>query len=86
MTCRHNPAAVPAGPPRRFLLRIPMLLVWVLLLPLVLLLAQLVFVACLMARRNPFRGVAALWELFSGLRGVRVTVDDPGAAVSIRIT
>ena len=86
MTCRHNPTAVPARPPRRFLLRIPILLVCVLLLPLLLLLAPLVFVACLMARRNPFRGVAALGELLSGLWGVRVTVDDPGAAVSIRIS
>jgi hypothetical protein len=78
--------AVSARPPRRFRLRIPILLIWVLLLPIVLLLAPLVFVAGLVARVGPFRGVAVFWQLFCGLRGLQVTVDDPGAAVSIRIT
>jgi hypothetical protein len=86
MTCRHKLAAVPARPPRRFRLWIPILLVWVLLLPFVLLLAPLVFVVCLLGCVSPFRGVAVFWQLFSGLRGVRVAVDDPGAAVSIRIS
>lgn len=86
MTLRHHPAAVPPRPPRRFHLCIPILLVWVLLLSLVLLLAPLVFVACLVMRVAPFRGVAVFWQFFSGLRGVRVAVDDPGAAVSIRIS
>jgi hypothetical protein len=86
MTCRHNLTAVSARAPRRFRLRIPILLVWVLLLPFALLLAPLVFVACLMARVGPFRGVAVFWQLFCGLRGVRVALDDPGAAISIRIT
>jgi len=84
MTHRHHPAAAPARP--RFLLRIPILLLWVPLLPLVLLLAPLVFVACLVMRVNPFRGVAVFWQFFSGLQGLRVAVDDPGAAVSIRIS
>ena len=85
MTHHHNVLAVPARP-RRFRLRIPILLVWVLLSPFVLLLAPLVFVVCLTARVNPFRGVALFWQLFSGLRGVRVEVDDPSDAVSIRIS
>jgi hypothetical protein len=70
---------------RRFPLWIPLLLVWLLLLPLVLLLAPVVFVACLVVRVNPFRGVAIYWQLFNGLRGVRVEVEDAGAPVSIRI-
>jgi hypothetical protein len=86
MTCHHNLAAVPARPPQCFPLRIPVLLVWVLLLPFVLLLAPLVFVVCVLGRVSPFRGVAALWQLFSGLRGVRVEVVDPNTAVSIRIS
>lgn len=86
MTSNHIPTAVLARPRRHFPLWIPVQLVWVLLLPFVLLLAPLVFVACLMARRSPFRGVAAFWQLFSGLRGVRLVVDDPGSAVSIRIS
>ena len=86
MTCHHSLTAVSARPPWRFRLRIPILLVWVLMLPFVLLLAPLVFVACLVVRVSPFRGVAVFWQLFCGLRGVRVVVDDPGAAASIRIT
>lgn len=85
MTTYHNVLA-PRAKPRRFRLWIPILLVWVLLLPFVLVLAPLVFAACLAACGNPFRGVAVFWQLFSGLRGVRVEVDDPGEAVSIRIS
>jgi hypothetical protein len=85
MTIHHNALTAPARA-RRFRLRIPILLVWVLLLPFVLLLAPLVFVVCLAARGSPFRGVALFWQLFSGLRGVRVEVDDPREAISIRIS
>ena len=77
--------AIPAKPVRRMPLRIPFLLVWLLPLPFVLLLAPLVFVACLAMRVNPLRGVAVYWQLFSALRGLRIEVDDPGASISIRI-
>ena len=78
MTCRYSLTAVSARPPRRFRLWIPILLVWVLLLPFALLLAPLVFVACLMARVDPFRGVAGFWPLFCGPRGVRGGGGEPG--------
>jgi hypothetical protein len=70
-------------PRRRFRLWIPLLLVWVLLLPFVLLLAPLVFVVCLFVRVNPFRGVALYWQVFNSLRGLRVEVEDPGARIRI---
>ncbi len=78
-------AALPARPRWRFPFWIPFLLVWLLLLPFVLLLAPLVFVACLALRVNPLRGVAVYWQVFYALRGLRITVDDPGAPISIRI-
>jgi hypothetical protein len=70
-------------PRRRLHLWIPLLLVWVLLLPFILLLAPLVFVACLVARVDPLRGVSVYWEIFNSLRGLRVEVDDPGARIRI---
>jgi len=75
--------ATPLKLRRRFHLWIPFLLVWVLLLPFILLLAPLVFVACLVAKVNPFRGVSVYWEVFNSLRGLRVDVDDPGARIRI---
>lgn len=60
-------------------------MVWVLLLPFVLLLAPLVFVACLAVRIDPLQGVAVYWQLINALRGLRIVVDDPNAPVSIRI-
>ena len=70
--------------PKHFRLWIPFLLVWILLLPFVLLLAPLVFVACLVARVGPFRGVAVYWQVFNSLRGLRVEVEDPNARIRIR--
>ena len=78
-------AEIPASRSWRFPLWIPFLLAWVLLLPFVLLLAPLVFVACLVWQVNPFRGVALYWQVFNALRGLRIEVDDPCAPISIRI-
>ena len=74
---------VPMATKRQFRLWIPLLLIWVLLLPFVLLLAPLVFAACLVERVDPIRGVWIYWELFSSLRGLRVEVEDPGARIRI---
>jgi hypothetical protein len=70
---------------RRFPLWIPLLLVWLIALPFVLLLAPVVFIACLVFQVNPLRGVALYWQIFSALRGVRVEVDAPAAPISFRI-
>jgi uncharacterized membrane protein len=78
-------AAIPGRRRWRFPLWIPILLVWLVLLPFVLLLTPLVFVACLALGVNPARGVAVFWQLFSALRGVRIEVSDPCAPISIRI-
>lgn len=76
-------AAIPGRSERRRSIWIPFLLVWLLLAPFVVLLAPLVFVACLLVRVNPFRGVAVYWQFFSALRGLRIEVDNPGASISI---
>jgi hypothetical protein len=53
------------------------------MLPLILLLAPLVFVACLIAKVDPFQGVSVYWQVFNALRGLCVEVDDPGARIRI---
>lgn len=78
-------ALIAVRPRRRFRLWIPLLLVWVLLLPFVLLLAPLLFVACLVVKVDPFRGVAVYWQVFNSLRGLRVEAEDPCAQLRIRI-
>jgi hypothetical protein len=85
MTHGSRTATIPARPTWRFPLWIPFLLVWLLLMPLVLLLAPLVFVACVASRVNPLRGVAVYWQVFYALRGLRIMVDHPRAPMSIRI-
>ena len=74
---------VAARPRRRFRLWIPLLLIWILLLPFVLLFAPLVFVACLFVKVNPFRGVAVYWQIFNSFRGLRVEVEDPRERIRI---
>jgi uncharacterized membrane protein len=70
-------------PRRRFRLWIPLLLVWVLLLPFIMLLTPLVFAACLAYKVNPFGGGSIYWQLFNGLRGLRVEVEDRGTRIRI---
>jgi len=74
---------IPMATQRQFRLGVPFLLIWVLLLPFVLLLAPLVFVACLAMEIDPVQGVSIYWQLFSSLRGLSVEVEDPGARIRI---
>jgi len=74
---------IPMATKRQFRLWIPFLLIWVLLLPFVLLLVPLVFVACLVEGIDPIQGLSVYWELFSSLRGLRVEVEAPGARIRI---
>jgi len=83
MSTNSSADATPLKARRQVRLWIPLLLVWVLLLPFILLFAPLVFVACLVAKVDPFRGVSVYWEVFNSLRGLRVEVDDPGARIRI---
>ena len=80
-----NPTAevMAAKPRRQFRLWIPFLVVWALLLPFVLLLAPVVFLACLVAQVDPIRGVSVYWQIFSSLRGLRVDVEDPNARIRL---
>jgi len=70
---------------RTFRLWIPLLLIWLLLLPLFILLSPFIFVACLVCRVNPFRGVAVMWQILSALADTNIEVEHRTAGVSFHI-
>ena len=59
------------------------LLVWLVLLPLAVLAAPLVFVGAAIWRLNPFKAVGALFSLIVALCGVRIEVETPDAHVNL---
>ena len=70
---------------RTFRLWIPLFLIWLLLLPLVLVLSPFIFLACLVCRVNPFRGVLVLWQIVSALTDTQVDVEQRSAGMSFHI-
>ena len=70
---------------RTFRLWIPLFLVWLLLLPLALLLSPFIFIACLVCRVNPWRGVALLWQVLTALADTNVEVEHRSAGMSFHI-
>lgn len=70
---------------RTFRVWVPLILVWLLFFPLLVLLSPLILVAALACRVNPLRGVVVLWEILSALRKTELEVDHRSAGVSICI-
>lgn len=70
---------------RTFRLWIPLFLIWLLLLPIAILLSPFIFIACLVCRVNPFRGVAVLWQILTALADTNVEVEDRSAGMSFHI-
>lgn len=58
-----------------FRLWIPLFLVWLVLLPLIVLLWPVIFIACLACRVNPIRGVAVLWPIVGALNDTQLEVE-----------
>lgn len=70
---------------RTFRLWIPLILVWLLLLPLAILLSPFIFTACLFCRVNPFRGVAVMWQILNALTDTNIEVEHRSAGMSFHI-
>lgn len=64
---------------------IPLFLVWLLLLPLLLLMAPVALIACLVGRVNPYRALRVFHGLLDGLRGVRVETGCRRYSVLVRV-
>jgi uncharacterized membrane protein len=70
---------------RTFRLWVPLFLVWLLMLPLTVLLSPFVFLACLVCRVNPFRGVAVVWQILNALTDTQLEVQHRSAGMSFHI-
>jgi hypothetical protein len=56
----------------RFRLHLPLILLWLVLLPLTPVLWLALLIVCIAGGVNPFRAVVALFRTFASLRGTRV--------------
>jgi uncharacterized membrane protein len=70
---------------RTFRLWIPLFLIWILLLPVAVLLSPFVFVAALLCRVNPLRGVAVMWQILNALADTNIEVEHRAAGMSFHI-
>jgi uncharacterized membrane protein len=70
---------------RTFRLWIPLVLIWLLLLPIAVLLTPFIFIACLLCRVNPFRAVAILWQIVWALNDTQFEVEHCSAGFSFHI-
>lgn len=70
---------------RTIRLWIPLILIWLLLLPLAVLLSLFIFIACLFCRVNPFRGVALMWQVLNALTDTSIDVEQRSAGMSFHI-
>jgi hypothetical protein len=71
---------------QRFRLWIPLLPVFLVLSPLLLLALLVLLVVCLVYHVNPGRAFAAGWHLITGLRGLRVEVEQGRNTVLVHIS
>jgi uncharacterized membrane protein len=70
---------------RTFRLWIPLVLIWLLLLPLAILLSPFILIACLACRVNPLRAVAVMWQIVSALNDTQFEVEHRSAGMSFHI-
>ncbi len=70
---------------RTFRLWIPLFLMWMVLVPLGILLSPFVFIGFLVCRVNPFRGIAAIWQILIALADTRLEVEHRSAGLSFHI-
>lgn len=70
---------------RTFRLWIPLFLIWLVVLPVAILLSPFIFLACLICRVNPFRGVAVMWQILTALTDTELEVEHRSAGMSFHI-
>jgi len=77
---------VHSGKARRIRLWIPLLPLYVVLSPLLVLFVLALLVACVMYRVNPFRALGAGARLLWALRGLQVQIKQGGTDVLVKLT
>ena len=84
-------AAVVAVRPRRspsnfrLWIPVPLVLVWLLALPFLVLALPIFFIACVTSHVNPFRALWILWQLLCALSTTRVSVEHRAASILVHI-
>jgi hypothetical protein len=68
---------------RTLRVRVPLILLWLLLVPIAALLSPLIFMVCLLCRVNPFRAFSVGWQILRALNDTEVAIEHRSAAVSI---
>ena len=66
-----------------FRLWVPLILLWLLLVPFGVLLSPLIFIGCLACRVNPFRAFSIVWQILAALNDTEVEIEHRSAGVSI---
>ncbi|HEX7760399.1 MAG TPA: hypothetical protein VF459_12905 [Caulobacteraceae bacterium] len=74
-----------AGQPP-FRLWLPLVLIWLLLSPLLLIVVPVVMIAGALVGMNPFAALGTLLAVFCALAGTHVEVEAPDASVLVHIT
>ncbi len=62
---------------------VPLILLWLLLVPLAVLLSPVIFIVCLICRVNPFRAFSVGWQIMRALNDTEVEIEHRSAGVSI---
>jgi hypothetical protein len=62
---------------------VPLILLWLLLVPIVLVLSPLIFAGCLACRVNPFRALSVTWQILRALNDTECEIEHRSAGVSI---
>lgn len=69
----------------RLWIPVPLVLVWLLALPFLVLALPIFFIACLASRVQPFRALWILWQLLCALRTTRVSVEHRATSILVHI-
>jgi hypothetical protein len=68
---------------RTLRLWVPLIVLWLLLVPFVMLLSPLIFLGCLACRINPFRAFSVGWQILRALNDTEFDVEHRSAGISI---
>lgn len=80
-TIANFPAVAGRAHHHQFRLRVPVMLLWLLLLPLVPLLWLALVIACAVFGVNPFQATAALFRILASLKGILLDIQTDNGSV-----
>jgi len=69
---------------RRFLVPLPLFLLWLLLLPVAILLLPFFLIACLATQVRPLRTLSVGWQIASALPRTRIELEQKGFSIAVQ--